>query len=188
MATVFFLLIVNGLQAEMITVGGDQTAGTGTLTINQDLDFTILSNHTGLILFTFDEVVVEDADYTQAVNNFSGLEFSVNGGTAHSITKWVDNMGGPWGSAFTANDGYIYGLDSVSLSPGDIVTLHSGTGTMTETQAGFNPWGSGTYNAFLVDGSGNRFSDVVPEPATAGLLGLSAIGLAFYRKLSRRWM
>ena len=163
-------------QAEMIAVGGDQTAETGTLTINQDIIFTVNAVPSDVsLIFVFDEIVTADDAYTKV--SFSGLEFSVNGGARRSLESWVDNLTITMGD-MTPNDGYIYLDELVTLAVDDKVTLHAGTGTMTEAKADFNPWASGDYNMYLLDGDGNQISDVVPEPATAGLLGISA--MVFY--------
>jgi len=50
------LLLSSSAQAEMITVGGDQTA----LTINQDITFTITTDYSGHTYFMFDEIVTSD--------------------------------------------------------------------------------------------------------------------------------
>ena len=166
-------------QAEMITVGGDQTAGTGTITINYDIVFTITSaTSAGLLYFEFDEVVLNDGSVDSV--DLLGLEFSVNGGSLTSITKWLDNDA-PFGDV-TENDGYLRG-SSVALFIGDKVTLHAGTGTMQSTSPTFNSWSSGDYDMFLADALGNQISDVVPEPATAGLLGISAIVFYALRRI-----
>ncbi len=169
-------------QAEMITMGGDQTAGTGTLTVNYDIVFTITTTHSGTALFLFDEVTVVDGSYDGVT--FSGLEFSVNGGSKLGIQNWVDNIDGTGGD-LTPNDGYIYG-NGLSLTIGDSVTLHAGTGTMTMSNPSFNPWTSGDYDVFMASGiSGDRISEngAVPEPATAGLLGISAIVFYALRRI-----
>lgn len=168
-------------RAEMVTLGGNQTNGTGTITINQDIIFTVNMASTDVtsLVFVFDEIVKADAAYTKV--SFSGLEFSINGEAGKSLESWVDNMAIAVG-AMTPNDGYMFLDKKFTLAVGDTVTLCAGTGTMSEANARFNPWASGDYNMFLMNGDGNQISDVVPEPATAGLVGISALVLYVYRR------
>ena len=162
----------------MITVGGDQTAGTGTLTINYDVVFNVTAGASAF-LFVFDEIVTADASGDNGA--FSGLEYSINGGTKFSISTWRDNIGFDL-SDMTPNDGYILGVFN-TVSIGDTVTLHARTGTMLETSATFNSWSSGDYNMFMTDGAGNQISGAVPEPATAGLLGISTVVFYALRRI-----
>ena len=177
------LLLGAAAQAEMITVGGDQTAGTGTLTINQDITFTITTAGSGdWLSIVFDEIVTTDTTMDNV--DFSGLEFSINGGVRKGFSIWKDNLDSTSG-AVTPNDGIIQAnLPSYSLAINDTVTLHAGTGTMTSTEPTFNPWASGDHTMFLATGFGVKMSnDVVPEPATAGLLGISAVVFYALRRI-----
>lgn len=186
--SVLFMLTVfcSGAQAVLITVGGDQTAGTGTLTINQDITFNITSNRFGTLVFVFDDVV-GSADAQLDTANFSGLSFSVNGGGAtNTIVYWTDNYTANHDD-LTERDGYIYSTNpNWDLQIGDTVTLHAGTGTMGETESAFNPWSSGDYDMFL-SVSGNRISDVVPEPATALSLVLGSLVIGGYRRIRKAY-
>ena len=174
------LLLGATAQAELITLGGDQTAGTGTLTINYDLVFNITTPSTPTVFgFVFDEIVLSDGSFAQV--SFSGLEFSINGGAHYSLNQWVDNRTGSVGDV-TANDGYITTGSAETIVFGDIVTLHAGIGTMSTTAANFNSWASGDYDVFVIDGGGNQISDVVPEPATALLFGIGGIGAFIVRR------
>jgi len=172
------MLCVTAQAANMITVGGDQTAGTGTLTINYDITFNVTAGSSAF-LFVFDEIATADASGDNA--GFSGLEYSINGGDKSSLSSWRDNLGFDLGD-MTPNDGHISGVFK-TVSIGDTVTLHAGTGTMTSTKPNFSPWASGNYDMFMADGSGNQISDVVPEPATAGLLGISAVVFYALRRI-----
>ncbi len=125
------LLFGASAQADMITVGGDQTAGTGTLTINQDINFTVTADLDGQILFIFDEIVTSDGG--QNFTDMLGLEFSVNLGARTALTLWRDNAEFSMGE-MTPNDGFIQGA-SATVAIGDIITLHAGTGTMSTSQA-----------------------------------------------------
>ncbi len=178
------LLLGASVQADMITMGGDQTAGTGTLTINYDLVFTITANSSGQIAFIFDEIVATDEGPDFAT--FSGLEYSINGGSNIAIDTWVDNLNEDFEDV-TLNDGYIFGVEEPSLTIGDTITLHAGTGTMSTAMDSFNPWSNGDYDVFITDFEAVRISSVVPEPATAGLLGISAIVLFGIRKFYGRF-
>ena len=173
------LLLGASSQADMITVGGDQTAGTGTLTVNQDLTFTLTAAFNGPVMFVFDEVVISDGGQTYAY--ISGLEYSING-TRHSIGRWMDNFAANIGTV-TDNDGWLL-TDSQTFSIGDTIVLHAGTAT---TYAGggsaFNPWSSGDYDVYMMSNSGGLMSDAVPEPATAGLLGIAALALYGIRRI-----
>ncbi len=173
------LLLGATAQAEMITVGGDQTNGTGTLTVNYDLVFTITETVTTTTFFIFDEIVISDGGQSQMP--FSGLEFSINGGSRITLNTWTDNVSGTVGDV-TPNDGFIFG-DSSSFVSGDTVTLHAGTGTMAFTDPTFNPWSSGDYDVFMADNNtAERISDVVPEPATALLFGIGGLGAFIVRR------
>ena len=178
------LLAGTAARAEMITVGGDQTNGTGTLTINQDITFTInTANNSNGFIFAFDEIVQNDNSRDFA--DFSGLTCSVNGTNSYAVDRWVDNLADTIFD-LTPNDGYVFSFNatSLSLSPGDTVTLHAGTGTMDGTAIpSFNPWSSGNYNMFLVDSYGERISDVVPEPSVFALSGLVGIGVLAIRRI-----
>jgi len=185
------LLLGATAQSEMITVGGDQTAGTGTITINQDITFNVTTAYSGGLFFVFDEIVTaHDGSYNEEF--FEGLTFSVNAGPALAIQRWTDNV------TFnnldgTPNDGWFSVTANLpALAVDDIVTLHAGTGIMTSTQSLFNPWSSGDYDIFLSNTSISRISDngvvsAVPEPATAGLLGISALVLFGIRRLKKSY-
>ena len=185
------LLAGTAARAEMITVGGDQTAGTGTLTINQDITFTINTSYGGnpeneggdSIYFVFDEIVQNDNSQDYA--SFSGLTYSINGAGSYAIDSWIDNFAATVGD-ITANDGFIYynNSDPLYLSPNDTITLHAGTGTMDGTAVpSFNPWSSGNYNMFIAGYDGARISDVVPEPSVFALSGLVGIGVLAIRRI-----
>ena len=182
MLSAAMMLAGTAARAEMITVGGDQTAGTGTLTINQDITFTINTAYSGVLFFMFDEIVPDDGSQTHV--NFSGLTYSINGSGSYALNQWVDNINSPGGDT-TPNDGYIYNsLTANSVSPGDTVTLHAGTGTMDGTASpNFNPWSSGNYSMFIVNDSPNRISNVVPEPSVFALSGLVGIGVLTIRRI-----
>jgi len=178
------LLLGATAQAEMITMGGDQTAGTGTLTINQDITFEVTAAGNAR-LFLFDEIVTNDGSLDSVT--FSGLEWSVNGGPRIDLTDWYDNRTSTFGDV-TENDGFIFG-DSIAVSIGSTITLHAGTGTMSSTKPNFNPWSSGDYDIFVTDSGGNQLTTlgVVPEPATAGLLGISGLILFGIRRLKKTY-
>jgi len=178
------LLLGATAQADMITVGGDQTAGTGTLTINQDITFEVTVAGSAM-LFIFDEIVTDDG--AGDIVDFSGLQWSIDGGARMDLTRWYDNFSGIFGDV-TENDGFIIG-ERTAVSIGNTITLHAGTGTMTTTKPNFNPWSSGDYDIFVTDSGGNPLTTLgaVPEPATAGLLGISAIVLFGIRRFYSRF-
>lgn len=169
-------------QAVLITVGGDQTDGTGTLTFNEDAVFTATSTTVGTLLFVFDEVVTSDGSLDNV--NFSGLEFSINGGPRYAIANWTDNYTGNY-RALTPNDAYIYYQPNVGITNGDIVTIHAGTGTMNESAPNFNSWSSGDYQMFL-SVAGHQMSSVIPEPSTFMMLGVAG-GLLFIIRRRNGW-
>lgn len=175
------LVTVGIAQAEMLTISGDQTAGTGSLTINQDINFTVTAGGSSTILFIFDEIVTSDGN--RDLVTFSGLEYSVNGGTKAPLVNWTDNLASVPAGAITANDGYIYASSLANISVGQTVTLHAGTGTMTGSAVGnFNPWTSGDYDMFITDISGNALSNVVPEPSVLALVGVFGAGVVGIRR------
>ncbi len=179
------LLLGATAQAEMITLDGDQTAGNGALTINQDITFKITADFSGGLFFVFDEIVTSDGG--SSVIDFSGLEFSFDEGPRFSILQWVDNAAETASNYddITSNDGLIVGNHLVELFTGDFLTLHAGTGYMTHADPNFNPWASGDYNVFLAGtDDGQRISEngVVPEPATASMMALvGALGFFIRR-------
>ena len=77
----------------------------------------------------------------------------------------------------------------IEVSIGSTITLHAGTGTMSTTKSSFNPWSSGDYDIFVTDSGGNQLTTlgVVPEPATAGLLGISGLILFGIRRLKKTY-
>jgi len=176
------LLLGASVQADMITVGGDQTAGTGTLTINQDITFEI-TIAAGQVAFVFDEIVAScDESLSQVF--FAGLEYSINEDPRRGLGVWADNGCATQGDG-TPNDGYLVEVGPASaVEVGDIVTLHAGTGIMTSSDVTFNPWSSGDYSLFLANPDANRISEngVVPEPATAGMLAISGLLIVAYRR------
>ncbi len=183
------LLLGATAQADMITVGGDQAPESqptepGTLTINQDITFEVTVAGDAIV-FVFDEIVTDDG--IPVTVSFSGLEWSVDGGQRMALTVWRDNYSPTIGD-ITENDGLISG-GTIAVSIGSTITLHAGTGTMTSWNPDFNPWSSGDYSTFVTDGLGNQLTTLgaVPEPATAGLLGISAIVLFGIRRFYSRF-
>jgi len=176
------LLLAASAQAEMITLGGDQTAGTGTLTINQDITFELTVGGNQQLGFIFRDIVLSDGGTD--ILNFSGLTYSIDGMPPLPLLRWDDNFATS-AEDVTPNDGRIYGAYTIYYSAGSTVTLHAGTGTMTSTSTGFNPWSSGDYEIFVANPAGTKISDngVVPEPATAGLLGISAVVFYALRRI-----
>ena len=177
------VIAIQSAQASMITVTGDAAAGTGALTINQDIVFTITTETVNTsVFFVFDEVVTADAESTYL--GFSGLNCSINGGALIALGGWIDNVSAVIAD-MTPNDGYIFG-SIPSLFVNDVVTLHAGTGTMTGTSSDFNLWASGDYNLFMINGDGEAITDAVPEPATMALLGVSGAILCGIRRFYLR--
>lgn len=181
------LLLGATAQADLITVSGEATlpSTNATLTINQDVTFTSTADFTGMLWFVFDEALPVNATEYGFIA-ISGLEYSINGGTPVPLTIWLDHLGSEAGD-ITENDGGLYNSDvlSESLFIGDTVTLHAGTGTQAQgPNGGFEPWESGDYDVFIA-GDGFRISNngVVPEPATAGLLGISAVVFYVLRRI-----
>ncbi len=178
------LMLCATAQAATITTGGDQTAGTGTLTFDQAITFNITADYTGLVFFIFDEIVTSDGSPDPC--DIFDLTCSINGIVSHTIDIWSDNFAGSGSMEdISENDGIIYSVDTLFLNNGDTLTLNAGTGTMAQFKPNFNPWSSGDYNVFVTDISGNTIG-AVPEPATAGLLGISAIVLFGIRRFYGR--
>lgn len=165
-----------------LTLSGDQTGGTGVLTFSQDVTFEI----TTAINDDFVDFVVQNVSINGTNGNtitFSGLEMSVNGGTKEPLTAWTDRANVEEND-ISENDGKLLNDDSLTLSIGDVVTIHAGSGTMTQTLTAFNPWTSGNYTMFMVDSSNTIISnDAIPEPYSIALICLFSGGLIVIRRI-----
>jgi len=184
--TAITLLLCTCVQSEMITLSGNQVLGSGKLTVNYDLTFTITMNDSSSVFFVFDEVVSSDG--TDTTTSFEGLEYSINGGQRFSLTHWRDCFRYSPTGDLTENDGYIYSSTSQTLAINDVVTLHAGTGSMTWFEGGFNPWESGDYKVFIMGSGANKIStDAVPEPASVMMLALGSLVVTGYRRVRKSY-
>lgn len=194
--TVWITLLVAALgifsASASIIVSGDITDNfsTFTLQISEDITFDVV-NSGDVYILAFDEWVASDGG--PQVNPYDNpdayLMMQVNDGSVnpYSIESLSDNFDSDFGD-MTANDGYIYLDDSLSVLMGNTVTIKAATYTFKGLE-GFNEDAIGTFsgNVFLANATGNRLStsEAVPEPATAGLLGISVGALWLIRRLKK---
>ena len=184
------LMISAAAQASLITVGGDPAAGTAYLTFNQDMRFTVNADSAFGMTLIFDEAVISDGVLTQLTGNFSTVWYVEGTAQTNGIggCSWVDNYADSF-RGLTPNDGVIninHALKDLHI--GDVVVLEAATLTTSASVAGFNQWNSGDYNIYLADNMGNIISTVgsaIPEPATAGLLGIS-VGVIWVIRLLKK--
>ena len=178
------------LQAAVsITSGGSGAAGTGFITFDQDVTFTITQVlFTGGIVFVIDEAVVP-SDGTQDLLAATGLHYDANGGTPIDVNLWRDNWATTQNS-LTPSDSFFGDATSINASIGDTVTLHAGTLTLNAASATFTVFPSGSYNMFVVDLGGTQISALgvtVPEPSAYALVMAMACGVFYWgrKKLGR---
>ncbi|MGE4489966.1 MAG: PEP-CTERM sorting domain-containing protein [Kiritimatiellales bacterium] len=175
------MLSVAVARANLVSISVDATS----ITVNQDVTWTINEGvAASYFFFIFDNVVTYDGtDSVDAVLDV--LEYSVNGGGRLSITLWSDQLGVNMAD-MTENDGYLVDSNMTKISAGDTVTLYAGTATFDfGGLTGANMWSSGTYDVFLANSEGKNITSAVPEPATAGLLGISCGVLWLVRRLKK---
>lgn len=201
-ALALLLSLSAGSASAVVRTNGDfQNSAGGTVTLLRDVTFEIMAfaDSTGFDALT---LVLDEA----AAPNTGRVNLGLTG-TVH-YTK-VDSAGASTTGTLTAldfddsgnrgdmtsHDAFLtFNMGSLSLSAGDIFTIHASTSPLTTTSSHslFNP----AYNDFTFSGnmflarwiSGNRISNsVVPEPSTyALLLGGSAMGFVFSCRRRRR--
>lgn len=180
---IFSLVILNA-EAVLITTGGNPSTGSGFITFEHDVIFTITS--TGPIpagrLFVIDEAISPLAQIHTTIT--AGLTYSVNGSGNYSIGTWYDNWPGGVND-ISAGDSGLSATETGPLSFNDTVTLNAGTGFMTTVpNPVFQMLPSGNYDMFIADGNGTRISNIqsVPEPSVIALVGIFGGGLWLVRR------
>ena len=167
------LMISGSAQGIYIDFEGTPDSTPVSMTLAQDVKFTVTNAASTHIYFVIDELFPAPDGDTTGISFFSSqLSFSINGGASFYISRWVDNLNTSVNN-ITPCDGYFFNsADSFSLSAGDVVTLHAGTlASIVTPEYDFNLGTTGSYTLFLADSNGNRISsDAVPEPASAMML------------------
>ena len=173
-----------------IIISGNVTDPFGIFTFQITEDISLDIETAGdAYMFVFDEWVTSDSLPVNVHDNpnTASLIMQVNGGSENSyaVNSLFDNYNRALGDV-TANDGFLYLDNFIAVSEGGTVTIKAATYTFNGS-AGFNDDAVGTFsgNVFLAGSSGLRVSSIeaVPEPATAGLLGISALVLYGLRRI-----
>lgn len=156
-----------------VVISGD--FGTGaTLSITQELQFTVTGQAEGFIVLVLDEWA-SVAGSSQEVNLTSGLVLKRGDEVVSwSFQRLIEASVQPWG-AVTPNDIlFFFNLDH-TVQSGDVLTLSTGTSNLT-SNANFGPLTGNEFrgNAFLVGSAeGLVLSNVVPIPEP-GAMGIGA--------------
>ncbi|MDV6031738.1 MAG: hypothetical protein F9B45_16930 [Phycisphaera sp. RhM] len=175
-----------------IIISGDVNAGTGVLTISDDITFDITSDGIAQIL-NFDEWGDPQDGTQDFLGSFAGtISFQVNGSDVDRPLDFIlDNLTSTL-NQLTPNDAYIGWFPSLAVSTGDVVTIESGSWAIP-TATDWNPATTGSFNGnvFLTDNNGNQVSSAVsisavPEPNSAMFFGCVALGISLGRHRKRR--
>jgi hypothetical protein len=195
LAAVLLFGVLGTVRAAVVVVG-PTASNAGSLTITQDITFTITTGVTGgdvNFFFVLDEWVISDGGRDLAT--IPPLLISLNGGaprTYGSIGSFggeiVDNFTGDLGF-LTPDDGYFYYFGSPNLKTGDTVTLEAATYPIAPV-SGFNPQATQTFtgNLFMATSNG-PFSNTVaaaPEPVSGAFLAMGGLPLFVRRRRRRR--
>ena len=186
-AAVALLGLLSGRANAAVSISGSIPLGTGKFVISEDLTFKITT--TGNVRFVnFDEwVASNDGDATFLALLPGQLVISVNGqlDVSYGGMKLCD---GNWtGGNVTANDFYFFSDGIIPVTAGDTLTVRSGSWSIPASP-GFPAGAAKVFvgNAYLSIGTGTgaRISEItaVPEPTTAILAGLGALGMALDRR------
>lgn len=175
--------------AASITVVAPTPTTNGSLTISEDLIFSVTSNviNSG-INFVMDEWVTGDGGSNGSFLS-PDLAISINGGAVSLPAFIIDNPNSfnTWPD-ITANDGWFGHPDPLNFLIGDVITLKSGSYTLQSDSGllGFNSQSNQVFTGtmFITNGSAVRVSNIValPEPSSALLLGGSLAGLLIRRR------
>ncbi len=99
------------------------------------------------------------------------------GASVFDTTVRVVDAGGtviPYYAGSAVNDDEFESFDSILI---DLILPADGMYFIEVDRSSFAPGATGTYELFVY-----RFNGAVPEPASAAIIGISLIGLAFYRR------
>lgn len=188
--TVALFCFITGIQsasAVLVTTSGSGAGGDATITFENDVTFAITSGGSGQLAFLIDEAVTYDGTPDWDWGASGSLQFQINEGPLISMDRWRDN-GDVSATGASVNDSYFGEFGSFSWpTSGDTVTLKAGSLTIGSANANFNLLPSGNYDMFIIDGGYRKSSDlgieVIPEPATLGLVGLFAGGIFALRRI-----
>ncbi len=177
------LLTAAPLGSAAIVLSGDFINGTTTptLTITEDIIFTIASDGNAFIL-VFDEWTVSDSTPNDPSDDpAQNLTYNRNGsGLSTPIGNLVDNLASTV-EDITPNDGYLtFTPNGIPVTAGDSLTISARSYTF-ESDPGFNPLLTGTTftgDVFLTDGGANRISDIVAVPEPSAALLCCLLGMA----------
>lgn len=152
-----------------------------TINVAQDITFTVTAD-ADLRYFVIDEgnLPANTGNY-ERINSNSGLSFSINGGALTPASSWIDYAGTLVGNDVTTYDSLLR-VDPISIFIGDVVTLHTGTGSGIGS-AEFQVMPSGEYEMFIATQTGTALgSGVIPEPSVLALVGVCGAGLFGVRR------
>lgn len=178
----FHLILFASASAAVITSGNFNSGSPApTLEITSEISFAI-SVAGDLRGIAFNEWVTSDgAANTATVAPFGQtISYRINGGVSQIFTpvnSVIDNAASP-ANGLTANDGYLFLFNTISVFPGDSISFQPGTFTFNATP-GFNSAVPALFNgqAFVIDGAGRALSGLVSVPEPSGIL-LSLAGLS----------
>ncbi|RPJ33996.1 MAG: PEP-CTERM sorting domain-containing protein [Verrucomicrobiaceae bacterium] len=176
-------------ESASVTIVAPTSLHNGSLTISDDIVFTITTSFNSSVNFVMDEWVTGDGN----ANGFGlanpGLAVSLNFGAVDTSASYIFDNPNSFDSFpdLSANDGW-FGRYLVPLFVGDVVTLKSGSyQILADSTAGFNPLANQVFtgNMFIMDGNTTtRVSNIValPEPSSVFLFSCSLVGLASRRR------
>ena len=175
---------IQTVQAIPITVTGDAASGTGAITFESDVHFTITYPfHGGVIKLAIEDSVPEDSAVPTLYGD-TGLRASINGGE-DLIFYAMRDYGYTNPFAETSLRLWIYMPSTLPVAAGDILTVKAGTAIMPSADAAFNLPASGDYEMVLLTNGGNVMSDygVIPEPTTLVLTSIIGTGILAVRRI-----
>lgn len=164
--------------AVLVTTSGSGSNGNITITLPA-ITFNATRNYAGgFVALVFDEAQ-PNAGNDRFENIWTGPIFL--GGT---VSRYTDS--GYIGGDITANDPYLVYTSTITISLGEVLTFPGGTISMTSAAPAVDVFPSGSYDVFLVDSSGVRFSGngvtIIPEPSAAMLALAGLAGWVIKRR------
>jgi len=168
---------------DLVRIAGDVRNGTGTLTFDNDINFTITSTD-NFQFVVFDEWTTSDGDL-DVVDLLGGsvFAFSINGVDNSDSARLFDNLANTVND-ITPNDGYVLTNFSHTVNAGDTLSVKASTYSL-DANPNFNPaLANFSFNGqmFLANSNGNRISNVVPEPTSLATIAVFCMGVILGRR------